>query len=408
MTKQRVAIIFVGVLLVIGLIIAGIRLKPEPVPPTPTPTPCTPINLVGGDSFFNEAKIPAALYNRYLELGFCPKVLSNSGADAYKPDGDTVDYKDVNALQPGAITAEQEMIESYKGTTLPSTGESKKINSTVTFARTPLPFFGKEDLTKALIDAGFVTTDPNGSLHMTKEKAKEVILADINGYCWNLDTNDSYCNDPNKVLGVNYPGPVKLGFGNPARSSGARNSLAFALSCIDDDTCQQTVTPEQIQDTYFRDSLVQLIRVAAGLTGRDDSLAFCMNYFDNDKNPVSLLVAGESCYASWWYGMSDTLKERNKDKNFPIYQEYLVVNEFPLIPLDQAGINFAKAIASDDIVRQELSKMGYQAGAYNTPPENVPGIDTDKNYQSIAPALPIVMSEIKTIGKEWDEGKYGK
>ena len=151
-----------------------------------------------------------------------------------------------------------------------------------------------------------------------------------------------------------------------------------------------------------------MIRVAAGLTGRDDSLAFCLNYFDNDKNPVSLLIAGESCYASWWYGMSDTLKERNKDKNIPIYQEYLVINEFALIPLDQTGIDFVKAIAKDDIVRQELSKMGYQAGAYNTPPENVPGIDMNKNYQTIAPPLPIVMSTIKTVGADWDSGKYGK
>ena len=90
---------------------------------------------------------------------------------------------------------------------------------------------------------------------MTKERVKEIILADINGYCWKLDTNDTYCNDPAKVLGVDYPGPVKLGFGNPAKSSGARGSLAFALSCLDNDTCQQTVTPEQIEDKYYQDSL---------------------------------------------------------------------------------------------------------------------------------------------------------
>jgi hypothetical protein len=340
-------------------------------------------------------------------LGYCPKVLSNSGADAYKPDGDTVDYKDVNVLQPGTITAEQEMITAYGGTTLPSSGNPKKVNPTVTFARTPLPFFGKPDLTAALIKAGYAYED-KGIVRMTKENVKKIVLADINGFCWKLDTNDSYCNNPDKVLGVDYPGPVKLGFGNPARSSGARGSLAFALSCIDDDTCQQTVTPEQIEDKYFQDSLVQMIRVSAGLTGRDDSLAFCLNFFDNDKNPVSLLVAGESCYAQWWYGMSDTLKERNSGKNIPIYQEILVVNEFPLIPLDQTGIDFVNAIAKDDIVRQELSKMGLQAGAYNTPPENVPGIGMDKVYQTIAPPLPIVMSKIKEIGKEWDEGKYGK
>jgi hypothetical protein len=52
--------------------------------------------------------------------------------------------------------------------------------------------------------------------------------------------------------------------------------------------------------------------------------------------------------------------------------------------------------------------MGYQAGAYNTPPENVPGIDKDKKYLTIAPALPVVMNKIKEIGAAWDQGKYGK
>jgi hypothetical protein len=51
MTKQRVVLIFVGVLVVIGLLITGIKLKPEPVPPTPTPVPCIEVNLVGGDLF---------------------------------------------------------------------------------------------------------------------------------------------------------------------------------------------------------------------------------------------------------------------------------------------------------------------------------------------------------------------
>lgn len=414
--NKRAVLIFIGVLAVVALLVTGIKMKPAPVEPTPTPTlpptpvPCIEVNLVGGDSFFNEAKIPTALYARYKELGYCPKVLSNSGADAYKPNGDVVDYgfpsKSVNVLQPGTITAEQEMIVSYKGTTLPSTGDPKKINPTVTFARTPLPFFGKAALTEALIKASYAYVD-NGVVRMTKENVKIIILADINGFCWKLDTNDAYCNNPDKVLGVDYPGPVKLGFGNP-KSSGARGSLAFALSCIDEDTCQYTVTPEQIETREFQDATVQMIRIAAGLTGRDDSLAFCTNFFDNDSNPVSLLIAGESCYASWWYNMSDNLKQRNSGKNIPIYQEYLVVNEFPLIPLDQIGIDFVNAIAKDDIVRQELSKMGYQAGAYNTPPENVPGIDMDKKYLTIAPALPVVMNKIKEIGKAWDEGEYGK
>lgn len=408
MTKQRVVLIFLGGLILFGLIIAGIKLRPAPPEPE---IPCIEVNGVGGDSFFNEDKVPDALYARYKELGYCPKVLSNSGADAYKPNGDVVDYgfsgKEVHFLQPGVITAEQEMINTYGGTTLPSTGNPKKINPTVTFARTPLSFNGKMDLAQALVDAGIAYID-DGVFRMTKENVKKIVLADINGFCWKLDPSDSYCNNPDKVLGVDYPGPVKLGFGNGAKSSGARNALAYALSCIDDDSCQNTVTPEQIVDPYFQESLVQMIRVSAGLTGRDDSLAFCLNFFDNDNNPVSLLIAGESCYASWWYGLSDNLKERNKDKNVPIYQEYLVVNEFPLIPLDQVGIDFVNAIAKDDVVRQILSEMGYRSGAYNEAPQNLPYADQSAKYLSIAPPPTFVMTEIKRISDEWDKGTYLK
>lgn len=356
-----------------------------------TSTPCTQVNGVGGMSFFVDNP---KMVVRLEELGYCVNVLSNSGYNNW-PTEDAPDYKDVNFLQPGAISAEQEMIEQYKGVDLPSTGEPKKVLNTVVFARTPYPFFGKRELVEAMVEAGLAYQDGN-AYRITAANTQKLFDADVNNQLWS-------------DLGVSYVGPVKIGFPNPARSSGGRITTGYALTCADGDNCQYAVTPEQMADPFFQNYLVQLIRNAAGVPGRDDSLKFCLNFFDQNSNPTPLIVAGESCYAQWWHGLSENLQSRNADKNVAIYPEVLIVNQFPLIPLDAVGKQFAETVATDDVIRQILSESGLQSGAYNNPPVDVaPWIDGDAKYQVVSDPLPKVMSEIKRIISDYDKGLFGK
>ena len=386
-----VAIIILAVFALSGGLYLARRANEKAHPPTPTPTPCIQVNGVGGMGFFVENP---KMVERLAELGYCVNILSNSGYDTW-PNPDAIDYKDVNFLQPGAFSAEQEMITKFEGVVLPSTGDPKKIMTTVVFARTPYPFFGKRELVEAMVDAGLAYMD--GPVYRITAANTQVLFdADVNNALW-------------ETLGVDYPGPVKIGFPNPARSSGGRITTGYALTCADGDGCQYAVTPEQMEDPFFQNYLVQLIRNAAQVPGRDDSLAFCLNFFDQDSNPTPLIVAGESCYAQWGNKLTENQKTRNADANVAIYPEILVVNQFPLIPLDAIGKQFADTVANDDVIRQILSESGLQAGSYNNPPVDVaPWIDADAKYQVVSDPLPQVMSKIKQIIRDYDEGKFGQ